>query len=292
MKNILSLVLAFVAINAWATKSDFTRNFDESFDVNSDVLIETETAFSTLEIEEWDENTVQVHVEVRIEARNEEQAEDMFDEIDVDIKGDKYRVMVETDMSGNWNNKNNEVEIKIFIKAPDKSKLHVDHSFGTAKIGSFRGDAEVKVAFGSMEVDALTGNEVEIRSEYGEAIINKAHGGEFIVEFGSMEIQEVHGSAEIHNSYSSLEIHNITSAAETIEIDNEFGSVSISVDQGTGYRIEADCEFGDIDLPKDANIHRSVKEITSKEVECTIGSNPKGEIIVNTSFGDVTIDYR
>lgn len=253
--------------------------------------METNTSFSSLSIKEWDQNEVSIEVTVHADAQSEDQAQEMFERAEVRLMGDQYRVLVESKKASKWSTETTEnLSIQIVIFAPQNAKLEIDHDFGSAAIGNFTNQAKIKVSFGSLEIENLTHPQSQVKSENGECLVKNVLGGQLNVAFGNLEIMQLTGSVTLKGSYSHLKIHSITQSAEVIEVRNEFGSVDLTLAFGTSYRIEARSEFGAIELPNEASITRSVKEFTSHMIEAIIGENPKGEIIVDSSFGELSID--
>ncbi|MDG1262053.1 MAG: DUF4097 family beta strand repeat-containing protein [Flavobacteriales bacterium] len=272
--------------------SDFIKKFSEQYNVNPDVDFESNTSFGEVTIESWDNNEISIEVEVVVEAKNEKDANEVFDRIEIKMHGSKERVMIETEMSGGNYNHDGSFEINIIIKAPENTRLNVDHAFGNLDIGTFRNKAKIHSSYGELNIDDMSHKDLDIHMSFGEADINRVGGGEFSVEFGAMEIGHLHDDAELNCSYSSLEVLVDSDACKNLEVDNEFGDVEIEIHEDLSFRVEGEASFGDIDLPSNTKNHKVEKDFSSYSVEATIGQNPQGELVIDSSFGSVTVDFR
>jgi hypothetical protein len=289
--------LALVAFICWipfnshaATENNYVKNYAQQYNVNPNVQLSTETSFGEVIIESWDNNEISIDVEVSVEAKSESEAQKVFERIELKMYGSKERVSIKTEMSGN--NNNNQFEINIRIKAPENAVLFLAHAFGNLKIGTFRNKAEIDASYGELEIEDLSNKELEIEMSFGEAIIHNVGGGLFQVEFGAMKINHLHYNSEIKSSYGSVEVNIEGTNCHDLDIDNEFCEIDIEIPENMSYRVEGKASFGDIELPKNTNNEKIEKDFASFSIEATIGQNPEGELLIDSSFGDVTVDYR
>ncbi len=281
----------FISFSAEAKiDSDYVKSYSQQYNVNPNVHLKTETSFGKVTLESWDNNEVQIDVEVTVDAKNENEAEKVFDKIELIMHGSKERVSLETKISGNHNN--NEFEINIRIKAPENTILDLTHGFGNLKIGTFRNKAEINASYGELEIENLSNADLEINMSFGEASIDDIGGGKLDVEFGAMEINHLHHSSKINCSYSSFEVKVEGVKCTDLEIDNEFGSVDVEIPENMAYRVEGKASFGDIELPKNIRNENIEKDFASYSVEAIIGQNPEGELVIDSSFGNVTVEFR
>lgn len=286
----LTLLQGILYANPSSGAEEFEREYSDRFDVRPDVELSINTSFADVVLTPSEDNMVTIDIEVRLQARNKEAAEKKFDKLSIKMDGSPRRVDVAAELQGNWNSPKDELEIIVNITAPVNSILTSETEFGSFTSGLFGNKSSVRAEFGKLDCEGFTHSEVDIVSTYSSGRIRRFHGGKINVEFGSLTIEQLNGSTDISNSYGSIEIRGITSQTESIAVDNEFGSVSLELESDASFRIEGESSFGKIELPMNARVERLEKDITATEVEAVLGEEPSGEITIDTSFGDVTID--
>lgn len=284
-----AVLLLCNSASALARSYDHEKVFNEVFDVRPDVSLTAESSFSQLEIESWDQNVVEVRVEVTFEARNKEKAEELMEKIEVDIDGSYDRVKVTTGLEGSWNKGSHELEIKVFIKAPENSQLEASSEFGTIRVRNFGRDVNLTCSFGRMDVAGLGGTENEITSEYSSGTLTDFNGGKIEVEFGSLEMSALAGKIDLNSSYSSVEITGLDNSVSEMEIENEFGSCDISILSSAAFSVDAESEFGDVDLDRGFEIIDREKEMMSMQLTARLGNSAGSQLTIETSFGDVNL---
>lgn len=283
------LVLTF-SPRAQAASYEFEETITKDFDVRPDVELLATASFSEIAIESWDENTVEVSIDINFEARNEEKAKELRDKIRTDIEGSFDHVRISTGLDGSWNKDAHELEIKVLIKAPENSKLNATSEFGTLNVNNFGNDVVIECSFGKMHLTNLSGEANRVTSEYSSGSLSGFGGGEIDVEFGSLEVEQLSGKIEFNASYSAIEILRLDNNVTRLALENEFGSCDLSVLRSASFNIEAASEFGKLDLDGSIKINNRDKEMTSLEISAQIGDPTDNQITINTSFGDVNVN--
>lgn len=267
---------------------DYTKKFNKSYSVADNFVVELETSFGSVEIENWDKSEVAIFVEIHVEASSEEKAEKLFDKIEVIMSGSSSRVSVETDI--NVGNNDCDFHIDIKIQMPARGGLEVKHAFGDFELAEAKGKSDIKVSYGSMEAVNLPHPDNDIRVEFGDGEIDYLGGGDITCEFGSLEIETLGGDADIECGYGNLEIDHVLAACKNLDINAEFGEVDITLDKNASYSIEADSSFGSIDIGGDFDVTSRDSGIGSESIKAKLGSGSGGTIDIRCSFGDVNID--
>ena len=282
---LISVVLFGFTVEA---KEKYKKEFDKSYDVNSDVLFDMRANFADVNLESWDQNKIEIHVEVIVDAKSESDAEKTFDKIEVSMSGSSSKVSLKTEVDGKTDN--NDWDMNISIKMPKSGQLDVNNSFGSLTINEILGRCDIEIGYGDLEVDNLPHKENDIKVSFGDGEIDRIGGGDIAVEFGDLEIDELSSSADITCSYGELEIDRVKSTCTELDIQNDFGSVSITLESGSNYEIEATSSFGDVSVPSSATITKEKSDFTSESIRANVGSGAGGTIDVHCSFGDVDID--
>lgn len=271
-------------------KESFKKEFDKTYSINSDATLELETSFGDVTIDNWDQNKIEIHVEVIVDARNEETAEKIFDQIEVTMVGTSSRVELKTDIDMHGNHSGCDWSINITIKAPRTIGLDANHDFGDLRVADISGASDIHVGYGTFKAGKLSNPGNDITVAFGEGSIKEVGGGDISNEFGELDIDRLTGNADLSNGYGEFEIDYVTASCKDIDINNEFGELEITLASGGSFEIEYESSFGDVSLPSSANISRESEEMTSKSGKATIGGSGGCKIRIETSFGEVDID--
>jgi hypothetical protein len=286
---LLSLsVFCFCAVNA----KDYQKEFSKAYETNPNVTLETSTSFGTLKIIPWENNEVEISVSVIVDAKSEKDAQEIFERIEVEMRGTRDQVAIETEIgNGSWRNQSGNFEINITIHAPEKMKSKINHSYGDLNFGAFEGKANIDVSYGSLTAENFINPENDVKISYSSGKILNTKGGAYDVQFGSLTFDKINGDATIHAGYSSLDVKNVTPNCHELSISSEFGGAEISLDPKCSFKVEANSSFGSIELPQQMKITSSKSDFNSANKEGTIGTG-QGELSISCSFGDVNVDIN
>ncbi|MFM1932273.1 MAG: hypothetical protein RL226_1576 [Bacteroidota bacterium] len=291
MKNLLLTFLLIITFGANAT--DYMKEFKKSFETTPNVSLSTHTSFGKLKLIPWDKNEVDILVQVIVDAGSEKDAEEIFDRINLEIRGTRDQIEIQSEIgNGSWRNKNGNFEINITVHAPEKAKMDLDHSFGDLDFGAFEGKAKIDLSYGHFSAQQLIHPDSYYNMSYSNTgLIQQVQGGTFNIEFGGLSINKINGNVSIDAGYSSIDIKEVTPQCREFTLDNSFGSAEIGLNASCNFAIEASASFGSVDLPSGIKVTTKEKDMNSSTVSGTVGSGG-GEFSVNCSFGDVDISFQ
>jgi hypothetical protein len=229
-RNYLTLfILSFIINSSYADsihEREYEKKITKEFSINSDALIEFDTRHGDVNIKHGDSNSVYFEVTISTDADDEDDAERIFEGIDIDFTDSRSNVSVTTDIDlnssrgggwlsnifGGWNNNIN-FQIDIEVIVPRSVELDIEHAFGNVFIPEMDNNVEVDIRHGDGRLATIN----------ADAIIGIRHGEINMKDAQNLEIECHHsefygGSAEnvdIDISHSDLEIEN----AKKVEID-------------------------------------------------------------------------
>ena len=205
-------------------KSDqVSKTYTESFSVNANATLKLDNQFGKINLISWDQNKVEITVEVNVEASSEEKAQKRLNQIDVMISGSNSMVKVITELNKTSGNFKGEFSIDMEIKAPASMILDLNNEFGDVVITEWDGPAEINIEFGSLTANKFTSDQVSINLEFSKGSIGILNKAEIDVEYGDKFTLD---------------------KAKELDISGEFSNIDI----GTVERIIIDCEYGDFEL--------------------------------------------
>ena len=294
LHSLLTLVVFGITLNISA--EDFYKEIKRNFNVRSNVRLNIDINFANINIQTWDQNTIDIVVKMDVAAKDQSRANELFDAIDVNINEgmDLASLSVSAGNSGCNSNNGRSTEssnVRVEVHMPMNAILDGKCAFGDINITDMKGACELNVEYGDLRVNGLWSYENDVHNSFGDARINGTNGGDFHNEYGKLNIGLLQGNAEIKSSFGDMDIDKVSKQCKNLEIDVEYADADINLDSDAGFRFEANSSYGDIDLPDTAKKTSSENDYTSKEIKGTIG-NGEGRLDIECDFGDVEIDIN
>lgn len=249
-------------------EKEYELNYTESFSINNDALILFDTKHGNVNIKEGSSNKAVFEITISTDADSQEEADEIFDAIQIHFDDSKSSLSVETDFDfdsrknkswwenifGGWN-QSVSFQIDMEVTLPNTVALEIDHAFGDVYIPNMKNEIEVDIKHGNgrfSDIDA----DADIQIRHGKIKMGNVH---------NMDVECHHsdfymGTAQdvdIEMSHSDLEIDG----AENLELDARHCDVSmgkinkIITDSGhSDFEIDEvnyanfESSFGDIDI--------------------------------------------
>ena len=288
----LSLTLSLSA-NDKKGKQEYKREFEESFSIDADALIEINTQFASVNLDNWDKNEAKIVVEIIVEAKNEDSAEKIFKEIEIDIDGSRGNVEIESSIGNTGNCNNNEgYEINIDIYVPSSVSLEADVSFGDFDIQDITGKSEIKMGFGDLRADRLTHSDNEIFVEFGSGEIDELGAQEVGVSFGNLDIDLLTSSCELSNSYGELDVDEVSANISRLEIACSFGDTDVTFAGNAKVNVDATSSFGDVSFSSDFSVKTLDEGMFDTHESATLNGGGGIDVEVESSYGEVSLQAR
>ena len=281
-KNIQAVIITLILLSVQLTVNadEFTKKMSKSYDVESNATLVLKNKFGKIQCENWDQNKITIDVEIKVEASSQEKANKYFERINVDISGSSTKVSVVTDFDNDIfnKNKNNNISVDFYIKMPASINLDVSHKFGDLIIAIVKGNSEIELAYGNMDVQRLEGNSNVIDVKFSEAEIDYVKNAELDLQYSELEIDEA-GSMNAESKFSEFEIGK----ADVLTLESGYN------DDNIGYvrDFDLDAGFSDVDV---RNVQERLVavmdygELKVKEVDAGFS-----KIDVSSSYGGVDI---
>lgn len=290
---ILTVLLCCFCINDLSAGveryTEKTRRINKEFDVNSDATVEIENRFGKVHINTWEENRVELAIEIIVQDRNEDRASDRLDDIEININATSELVTVRTVIDDNWESRgfqfsftdmtnwifgeddNRKIEINYTLSMPKSNHLDLENLYGDTYIDDISGDARLNIKYGSLQAEKFTGSDTQLFLGYGNA-----------------EIEEIR-NAEIEVRYSSLEVDK----CETMDLESKYTKVEIEeVDQ-----LEAEVKYGELNVESVISIEGEMKYVGFEigellnDADLIIGYGPAFEIdFISKDFENIEIE--
>ncbi|MCB0664450.1 MAG: hypothetical protein KDC80_01450 [Saprospiraceae bacterium] len=212
----LLLALSFVLPNilAQAAKSEYTRTYTKTYNIDPDGQVNIENIHGQVNINTWDKSEVYIKVVVTVDASSERKAEDDFERIDIDFSNDSRNVSAKTSIDNKkstwwfiqswWDD--DDIRIDYEVSMPSSARLELTHKYGNADLGTFSGDVEVNHKYGDLTINHVAGK-LDIDVSYGNATIAKANISEMNIAYYKLRLNDAN-EVTIDSKYSQIYIES------------------------------------------------------------------------------------
>jgi hypothetical protein len=281
--SLLAVTCIFLLPNQLHAKSDLvSKTYTESYSVNANASLKLDNQFGEINLISWDQNQVEITVEVNVESSNEEKAQKRLDQINVIISGSKDMVKVITELNNNNGNFKGEFSIDMKIKAPSTMVLDLDNGFGSVVMTEWDGPADIHVEFGSFTANKFTSDQVSIDLEFSKGSIGLLNKAELNIEYADKFTLDKAKELNINAEFSQVDIETV----ERITASFEYGEFELEqanqVDfhgEFTGFTLGKLFKRGEF-----SNEYGSIKiGFVSKTFE---------ELILNNSFSSIKVYFE
>ncbi|OAV43463.1 DUF4097 family beta strand repeat-containing protein [Lewinella sp. 4G2] len=278
--SILSLLLAFALVGevsaapAGGWEKDYEKTFSESYDVNGQGSVRLENRYGEINVETWNENKVQIDVQVRVTASSQEKADAIFNRITINFSGGGNRATATTEIgqrqkdgslwdmifgnsiSINWGDNSNDFKVYYNVKMPASASLETIAKYCDVRLPNLSGNNTTEVGYGDLVAGKLSGsNNVKI-------------------SYGSIRADELGKTSSLRLRYSEADIHQ----ADVLTYDGRYSELEL----GTLNRINVDAGYEEIEIKKvtEATLRGNYNDVEIMEVD---------ELDVDGSYSDYSI---
>ncbi len=95
--------------------------------------------------------------------------------------------------------------------------------------------------------------------------------------------------ADLELDYGDLHIKSTSAALRKLTFAGTYTDLTATIHPLVQYRLTAEAKYGEIRTPSGFTMVREVSKDTSEQVEGHRGANPKAEIVLKSSFGDLVL---
>jgi hypothetical protein len=198
------------------------KRIEKTYQVSGQQALDITNKFGKVHINTWDKNKIEVLIEIIARGNTDERAMKILDRIDVDINESSSRIIFETILKGNMNNKNDEsFEINYEISMPKSNALKLNNSFGDTYLADFSGELNMEVSYGGLQAGKLTGNS-NVEVSFGDGNIDRMDKGDLIVKYSDVDVEEL-GIVSLELGYSDVSIEK----GNILEVECKYGDFKL-----------------------------------------------------------------
>ncbi|MFO7935923.1 MAG: DUF4097 family beta strand repeat-containing protein [Bacteroidales bacterium] len=282
--NKLSLLLLLAIVVFSLNAQDARREFAQSYDVREGVTLSMDTRYSDVEILAWEDNVVDILVEVEVEAPSDSRAREILEEARVEINRSGNTITVETGWS-EGSGKDVKKELHVTVRAPSYLNVDIENSYGDLFVQEISGLALLDLKYSNLKAGRLSRGDQEpynrIEFAYSNGTIDEAGWIELEIAYSDMEINSSErlfveskyaklngakaGRIETEGTYDKYTFDEIGSfAAElkysglkfgvltrSLELESSYANVLIQNLSGEFESVDASLSYGNITMDVD-----------------------------------------
>ena len=268
---------------------NLTKKIHKEIQVSKDALIEIDNSYGDLNITSWDQDKVVIDVLITVKGENSKKTQEKLNAIDVSFLLSPEKVMAETKIDMGWSfgwfyfgygSFNSEkYRIDYNIKLPKTSSVDLTNDYGTIRLNSLEGKANISCDFGQLiigelmadnnilDFDYSSDSSVEyikggtIKADYAGFTIEKAEDIYLIADYTSSNIVEV-TNLNYNCDFGNITIDNVTNlegegenitqrignVSGSLEIDGDFGSIKIDRIKSSSKNVCIEADYTDIEI--------------------------------------------
>jgi len=266
------------------TAQEARKEYAESYEARKGMTLEMDTRYSDVELLTWDNQAVDIFIEVEVKASGQNRAEEVLGKAEVEISRSGNTIQVGTGWEeGSY--RGIEKKISVTVKAPSYMNLNMDNSYGDVFIQECGGLVLLDLKYSNLKAGRISrGNEKpynQIEFAYSNGTIDEAGWLELEMAYSEMEIN-LSQMLFVESKYSKLNGAKAGGIITEGAYDKyQFGEVGSFV---------AELKYSGL---KFDHLHRNL-ELQSSYTNAKILQLTKGfeKVDASLSYGNILIDVE
>jgi hypothetical protein len=180
------------------------------------------------------------------------------------------------------------------------NKMDLSYSNGTVESA---GCMELTLAYSDLEItrsDMLfveskyskllgeTAGGIITEGSYDKYTFDAVDSFEGELKYSGVKFESLNRKLNVESKYTPINIHHLSKDFKEVNMTTSYGNVSIEVEGGASFKIEGEAKYGTISVALDGKLSRQ-KENTSMTISGTVGSSPKGSMVLEARYGNIDI---
>lgn len=279
------LILFLIPLMSFANndkkKHEKKRIIQKQYNVNKDATVRLNNRYGNLTLTTWDENRVEIEVEIIVKGNDLEQVELKLSTIDVVFKASNSLVDAETIFEKNksnwswWSGNNNlNYEINYRVKLPVTNHVDLNNDYGNIYLDVLEGKASINCDYGKISIGELKNTSNTINLDYcSGSTVSYIENGSVNIDYSKLTIDDAK-NIRLNMDYSTTVFKNI----ETLNFNADYGGVRVE----EGVRIFGN---GDYTSMRFGTIHKTLK------IDTDYGSVRVNNLLNGFETVDITAEY-
>jgi hypothetical protein len=256
---LLAALLLSSASFAQKQKYDYSkdRTISETYSANGNDKLTINNQFGKVVVKTWSRNEVKVDIKIEVSSTIKEEADEMFERIDVEHGKNGSNIYFKTTMEKNKEKQrqknysgthSNSINIDYEVSMPANLTLALENKFGKTIIPDLQGEVDIDQQFGDLETGKLS-NPRNITVKFGSADIESVDGGTYDFQFAkSAVIKNASGDVKVrvqHCKSDGVVVYGNNLSSLNVNAQHSDVALVIPKDMSAQYNVET--EFGSFD---------------------------------------------
>jgi hypothetical protein len=280
---------------------EFSKSYNKTFDISKNELVILSNKYGKINVKTGLGNQTIVAVKVTVRANSQNEADKVFDRINIAFSSGPDFVKAETDIeskNNSWfswgDNNSSEYTIDYDVTMPAANKLDLSNKYGDSHIAALNDWVKIDQKYGNFKLEAA--GTATVALAYGGGTIGKLNGLNATISYGKLSAPDIKDVA-LKSKYSEFKLDKVTNLTITSAYDD------YNISNVTNFAV--DSKYGDIVVGtvenmtvKSAYSDFRIKMIeTSVDFHTSYGSvkigalkNNFGMVNIQGSYTDFTLD--
>ncbi|WP_318344916.1 hypothetical protein [Flagellimonas baculiformis] len=290
-KKILWMALVLFAVHGAKAQERVQKTIEKSFPLLGTGELQLENKYGNVTLKGWDQNKVSITISIKVNHRRKENAEDLLQRINPEIKTSNSYVSIVSEISNkntgwfaDFFNRNNpidfdrsHVQIDYEIHLPVKAGIKVTNRFGDVVLENCDGPLTALIEHGNLWIGENL-NKADIILKYGKVRAKNLNYADLELKNGELDMEDSK-SLRLRSDGTEINIHSVSS----LEIYSNKDNILVS-EAGTLY---GSMEFTTFKLDRLAQeVDLKLKIVDFRVYEIT---NPSAEISIEQESADISL---
>ncbi len=172
MRPIYILILLFFIVflipkcSDGANRSEITKEINKKYAISSDAKVTLKNSFGSIHCTTWEKNEVSINIVITVDTKSQEEAEEIFKQIDITLNGSESTVTARTRLAKGFKVKG-KFSINYFVHMPATVNLDLSNEFGDVVIGELKGRSIITIEYGHAVIETLNHGDNLLKAEFG-----------------------------------------------------------------------------------------------------------------------------
>jgi len=193
-------------------RKEYIKEINKEFATTADGEVNIFNKYGTVSIKSWNENRVKIEVKIIVNARSPDDADDVFDRIDINFNSRKGYVSAETVIATAkssswwfWDTKTSaEYQIHYLVHMPKSNALKLETKYCDATMDYLSGGASLQMKYGDFDSEGF-GGDVTMYLSYGKGKITTLKNLDGELSYGRLILPKCH-DVDLESKYSKVKI--------------------------------------------------------------------------------------
>jgi hypothetical protein len=251
--NLLLVALLLSSATYAQKKYEFSkdRSISETYNASGNDKLTISNQFGKVVVRTWSRNEVKVDIKIAVSSTDQDNAEEMFNRIDVNHGKDGSNIYFKTIMDKNRDknqdkkqhgSQSNSINIDYEVSMPAGLTLDIENKFGKTTLPDLSGQVDIDQQFGDLEAGRLS-NPRNVSVKFGSAEIESVDGGTYDFQFvgNTAILKNATGDIKVkvqHCKSNGVVIHAANVSSLNVNAQHSDVSLVVPRDMSANYLVE------------------------------------------------------